>query len=449
MKKILIFYLCIVSSAALFAEQTFVIDDLGYKVLNSEDFTYDFPIVEVCKCYIYSGAARHVSIPDSVEWNDTVYTVIGIGNHAFGRARIKSISFPKHLEYVEDFAFTESSIESVSIPSTLSVFGISVFYNCTELRKVVWASNLETIPANTFDGCISLEMVKIPEGVKTIDSSFSGCIKLAHIELPESLETLIGSFYGCSGLYELPKIPKTVKNIGSNLFCMCNGLQVVDEWEYYGTDITANMFLECRNLRSITIPASVTHIREGAFQECSGLRTVKLMGDVVKIDKLVFTGSWKLNNPPSFIEDFYCYGSVVPEVDPSAFSWNLGGTPTPTSEQYEWELFGIKMFFYDPFIYNEWDEEINADREYVLSQWNRINTATLHVPRALLNQYRNTFPWYKFGKIVAIEDEETSITPIADTQNTNIHTIYNLSGSPLHGLQKGINIVGGKKVLVR
>ena len=430
---------------------SFDVGDITYTILDSEDYTYEFPIVKVSRYNRVSGINNHVIIPDSVEWNDTIYVVIGIGTGAFARTRVNTVSFPRTIEFIEDYAFSQSTLESVTIPEWVCVMGNYVFEECDKLTSVNWPKTLIRIPTCTFHGCLSLESIRIPEGVKYIDGdAFRGCWKLSSVILPESLIHIGGdAFHNCIALSQLPAILNDSIVLDTSVFSSCPGLVTVDDWKYNGSELYPNMFEHCQDLRSFTVPKSVSVIQAWVFYDCPSLQTVRLLGDVTYIGESSFKTS---SYGPDFhgsIEDFYCYGTVVPEVHPLAFSSGMAGNPTPTSEQYEWELFGIKMFFYDPFIYNEWDEEINADREYVLSQWNRINTATLHVPRALLNQYRNTFPWYKFGKIVAIEDEETSITPIADTQNTNIHTIYNLSGSPLHGLQKGINIVGGKKVLVR
>ena len=47
------------------------------------------------------------------------------------------------------------------------------------------------------------------------------------------------------------------------------------------------------------------------------------------------------------------------------------------------------------------------------------------------------------------EADATAIDEIVNGQSVNGQSIYNLNGQQLNSLQRGINIVGGKKVLVK
>lgn len=64
--------------------------------------------------------------------------------------------------------------------------------------------------------------------------------------------------------------------------------------------------------------------------------------------------------------------------------------------------------------------------------------------KALYEQYAD---WNKCGQI--IEMDETAIDDI-DMKDSNRHAeIYNLAGQKLRNPRKGINVIDGKKVLVR
>ena len=76
--------------------------------------------------------------------------------------------------------------------------------------------------------------------------------------------------------------------------------------------------------------------------------------------------------------------------------------------------------------------------------------ATLHVPAQSLEEYKTTAPWSNFSNIVAIAEGETDgISEIVNGKWSNSKSIYNLQGQRINGLQKGLNIVDGKKVWVR
>ena len=70
--------------------------------------------------------------------------------------------------------------------------------------------------------------------------------------------------------------------------------------------------------------------------------------------------------------------------------------------------------------------------------------ATLHVPTGSIESYKATAPWSSFGKIVALTDEETSISEVK-TENGEVKTaVYDLSGRRVQKAQKGIFIQNGK-----
>ena len=73
--------------------------------------------------------------------------------------------------------------------------------------------------------------------------------------------------------------------------------------------------------------------------------------------------------------------------------------------------------------------------------------ATLHVPASALETYKTTAPWSSFGTIVALTEEETGVEQMT-IDNSQV-TIYDLNGRRLENAEKGIYIIGGKKVIVK
>ena len=85
------------------------------------------------------------------------------------------------------------------------------------------------------------------------------------------------------------------------------------------------------------------------------------------------------------------------------------------------------------------------------SQWrafseNTFDNATLYVPVGTIDKYKATDGWKDFDYIV--EGTPTGIKVIENTQNKNA-TVYDLNGVRLSEPKKGINILNGKKVVVK
>ena len=80
-----------------------------------------------------------------------------------------------------------------------------------------------------------------------------------------------------------------------------------------------------------------------------------------------------------------------------------------------------------------------------------VGNAILHVPAASISSYQSTDPWKYFKEIVALTNDDpkpTGIMTIETSSNDN-YIIYNLNGVRQFEPKKGINIVNGKKYVVK
>ena len=89
-----------------------------------------------------------------------------------------------------------------------------------------------------------------------------------------------------------------VKNVTNmtGMFYMCSELEDISEiWNWNITEIAASMFLSCSNLKTITIPSTITKI-SNAFEGCANLTKVKILAtDATKFE----VGSGAFNNMAS------------------------------------------------------------------------------------------------------------------------------------------------------
>lgn len=152
-----------------------------------------------------------------------------IGDCAFGGSEnISTVVLPSGLKKIDSYAFNESSVSQVNIPSTVTTIGKQAFGKCTSLKSI-------TVPASVtnFDSAFymsGLTSVTFEDGVKSISTkAFEGCAALADVDIPSSVESIgMGAFYWCSSLGEI-EIPSTVTSIGNLAFAGCSDVTLVVE----------------------------------------------------------------------------------------------------------------------------------------------------------------------------------------------------------------------------
>jgi len=116
----------------------FTKDGIAYKITNAADLE-----VNVCATD-YSG---DVVIPETVDYNNGVYVILGI----------------------EDEAFKDcTQLSSVTISRFITEIGTKVFLGCTSLENVALPDNLTHIGNQAFYGCKGMKKITIPASVNTI-----------------------------------------------------------------------------------------------------------------------------------------------------------------------------------------------------------------------------------------------------------------------------------------
>ena len=99
------------------------------------------------------------------------------------------------LEIVDEGAFYGcTSLESITIPSTVKVIGKEAFVRCTRLMQVELREGLESISNGAFYECTSLERISIPSTVHYIEKDvFGNCSALEAVEFCEEIEEFVSA----------------------------------------------------------------------------------------------------------------------------------------------------------------------------------------------------------------------------------------------------------------
>jgi len=108
---------------------------------------------------------------------------------------------------IGNLAFTDSSLETLVIPSSVTEIGEGAFRGCTSLRSVVIPEDVTEIGPGAFEGCTSLASVTIPSSVTGIgDSAFEGCTSLSMARVPAGLKvSKVSQFKDCPALDKIQR----------------------------------------------------------------------------------------------------------------------------------------------------------------------------------------------------------------------------------------------------
>lgn len=227
------------------------------------------------------------------EYKSQIKTVIieagvtTIGNGAFsGCSNLSSITIPDSVNEIQNEAFQNcSSLSNIQLPDGISTIYPTTFTHCVSLTSINIPSSVITIGANAFFNCTSLTSITIPDSVTKLgDSAFAGCTSLTSITIPESVEDIeYGVFRGCTSLSSI------YVDSNNSDYSSIDGIL----YDFSGTTL-----ITCPEGKSgsISIPAGVTTIENGAFINCTQITDVLLSSSITKIYPLAFSNCTSLTD---------------------------------------------------------------------------------------------------------------------------------------------------------
>ena len=133
-----------------------------------------------------STCPKDVIIPSKID-NTTVTT---IGNFAFSKNQLTSVTIPNSVTTIGDYAFRSNQITSVTLPNSVTTIGENAFYE-NRLTSVTIPNSVTTIGKSAFRSN-QLTSVIIPNSVTSIGNSAFANNQLTSVTIPSSV-TYIGN----------------------------------------------------------------------------------------------------------------------------------------------------------------------------------------------------------------------------------------------------------------
>ncbi len=282
-------------------------------------------------------------------------TVNILGEKAFSKTNIKSITIPNNITKIEEECFDNClELENITIPNSVENIGTSVFADCVNLEIVVLPSNLETIPYDMFYNCQSLRAITLPDNLITIKSyAFYNCANLEYVNFSNSLTSIYeyafsyclnlkevsipsvnliddNAFYNCQNL-EVIILPNNLEEIGYETFAGCNLQEIVYSNDFsfkmssFGSLDNTNLFEVENNiiyLNNLAIDKIDKNAIEIAFREGTTKYADNFFSDMSNIKKITIPNSIDIENQSGINGKINLEELVVPQYDSSKLFYN-------------------------------------------------------------------------------------------------------------------------------
>ncbi|MBQ8592083.1 MAG: leucine-rich repeat protein [Lachnospiraceae bacterium] len=286
--------------------------------------------IQTLKSYVFKGcnALKSISIGAETPVEGQVKipaSLTALNREVFDCALLKKMVFAEGITVVPEYVAYVSNIEEVVIPDTVTTIAINAFSE-SKLTTVVIPASVTKINNNAFMNITTLKSVLWNEGLQELGADvFQGCTSLENIRLPEE-EALVGRL----------TIPASLTRCGMNAFlntklvqtAWAEGTTKILAYEVQGrtnvveviipdtvTSIEARAFAGCSELAEITIPKGVTNLGEDTFKGCSSLQRAVIPKFVAKV--------FENKNIFSEVENLTIYGVEGSYIESYAARWEI------------------------------------------------------------------------------------------------------------------------------
>ena len=286
-------------SVTLPAGLTSIGKEAFYNCKSLQEIHFPYGLTEIGEnAFLNCVSLSSVSIPA---------TVSKIGPAAFARCynldKLEVHGNNEHYKSIDNNLISSGGVlvaayGSADIPDGITEIGNSAFYSRDDLTNIAIPDGVAVIGDHAFADCDNLEQVILPTSVRLLDDfAFFNCVKLTSVEFSEGLQQIHwAAFASCSAIKNLD-LPSTLTVIEKRAFEHLNNVERITVAEgniaYYAQGnclITTDgkLIFGCKNS---VIPEGVRVIGEYAFWDCRDLKAITLPDSLTTIESFAFTGT--------------------------------------------------------------------------------------------------------------------------------------------------------------
>lgn len=257
--------------------------------LNGTDFKFmreklaiSLKRLDLEKAKIVAGGEAYISILDDYYTEKDKITPYLSLSFAY----LQELKLPSSITSIDDYglcAFQE--LLSLDIPESVDSIGLYAFSSCTKLERVNLPEELDYLGDMAFGSCVGLREIELPQSLSYISYGlFLGCKDLQSIDIPLSVDSIAWSaFSGCESLTKLV-IPASVESLGIGIWSDCSSLTTLE----YHTRTIPGAFCPGTSISEIIIGSEVEEIKSLAFSNYKQLRTLTIPATVKSIESGIF-----------------------------------------------------------------------------------------------------------------------------------------------------------------
>ena len=144
------------------------IDGIYYNILSDADKTVEVTYEGSSYTQFSNEYAGNVTIPNTVDYNGSIYNVISVCECAFyGCIELIEIHIPSSITSIGDYAFTATDWNGI-IPDGVTSIGFSAFSCCDSLTSVTIPDSVTYIGNYAFKGATVLTNITMSNQITTI-----------------------------------------------------------------------------------------------------------------------------------------------------------------------------------------------------------------------------------------------------------------------------------------